>query len=143
MCAGDKMMRKTLIGFLAAAFLGNPLSYAWGDPGNQLKAEAMIGKYDGVIQVIKAGAVKHPYQIEIVSVDQSDSTVSLSAHCPDCQNMELKRSKCRITQTGGKIKFICVGPTSDEEYTFSGMRLEATGFGHQYPYAISVTKVDD
>ena len=101
----------------------------------------MIGKYDGVIQVIKLDAILHPYQIEILSVDSDQNTVSLSAHCPDCAKKELKRNDCKITEIDEKIRFTCKGPTSDEEYTFNGSRLKASGFGHNYPYTINLTKV--
>jgi len=134
-------MGKCLIGFLAACVIVNLGLCAWGDSGNQMKVESMLGKYDGVIQVVKVGAVEHPYQTEIVSVDKYDNTVSLSAFCADCENKELKRTNCRIMQTRGMIRFTCKGPTSDEDYTFNGIRLEATGFGNKYPYAIRVTKV--
>jgi hypothetical protein len=134
-------MRKLSIGFCAAYIVGKVGSCAWGDPGNQARVESMIGKYDGIIRVVKAGAAEHPYQTEIESVDKNERTVSLSAYCSDCANKELKRTNCQITEAGASIRFICKGPTSNEVYTFSGRTLQATGFGHRYPYAIKVTKV--
>jgi hypothetical protein len=93
-----------------------------------------------VIQVVKSGAAEHPYQTEIVSVNKDNRTVSLSAYCSDCDNKMLRRTNCPITEIGSNIKFICKGPTSNEEYSFNGTRLQATGFGNKYPYAINVTK---
>jgi len=125
---------KQLVGFIVACVVGHVGGSAWGDPGIRVRVESMVGKYDGVIQVVKAGAIEHPYRTEIVSVSKKDNTVSLSSYCPDCANKELKRTGCQITEVGVKIRFICPGPTSDEEYTFNGKRLQATGFGNKYPY---------
>jgi hypothetical protein len=137
------VMGKQLIGFLTACVVGNLVVSAWCDPGNKIRIESMIGKYEGMIQVVKVGAAEHPYQTQIVSVDKTDKTVSLSGYCPDCQMKELKRTNCKITETGKKIRFTCNGPTSDEEYTFNGITLQATGFGNKYPYTINVTKVGE
>jgi hypothetical protein len=115
---------------------------AGGMSDNPMALESMLGKYDGVIQVVRIDAVQHPYQTEIVSVDKRDNTVSLTAYCPDCEVKELKRLKCKITETNERIKFVCKGPTSDEEYLFNGTRLKASGFGHQFPYIINVTRTD-
>jgi hypothetical protein len=133
-------MRKQLSGFLAACVIAYSGLAAWGDPGKRMRLESMLGKYYGVIQVIKNGAPEHPYQTEIVSVNRDNKTVSLSAYCADCDNKVLNRTNCPITEMGAHIKFICKGPTSDEEYIFTGTRLQATGFGYRYPYAINVTK---
>lgn len=129
------------IGFFAAYVVGSLGLSAWGDPGNQVMVQSMVGKYAGVIRVVRAGAVEHPYQTEIVSVDRNGKTVSLTAYCPDCEKKELKRTNCQITEAGTRISFICKGPGSDEVYTYNGRRLQATGFGNRYPYAINVTKV--
>jgi hypothetical protein len=106
-----------------------------------MAVDSMIGKYDGVIRVVKVDAVEHPYQTEVLSVDKEANTVSLSAYCSDCGNKELKRANCNITEIGERIKFVCKGPTSEEEYVFNGMRLIANGFGNKYPYSIDVTKI--
>jgi hypothetical protein len=113
-----------------------------GEPDNRLKVESMLGKYNGVIQVINVNAVLHPYQTEIFAVNKLENTVSLSAYCVDCDVKDLKRDNCKITEVTEKITFVCKGPSSDEVYTFNGMRLKATGFGNKYPYAINVTKID-
>jgi histidinol-phosphate/aromatic aminotransferase/cobyric acid decarboxylase-like protein len=136
-------MVKYLVGFLVVCVVGHARESAWGDPGGRVRVESMVGKYDGVIQVVKLGAAKHPYQTEIVTVNSVNNTVSLSSYCPDCENKELKRTNCQITEAGVKIRFICKGPTSDEVYTFIGRSLQATGFGNRYPYSINVTKVDE
>jgi len=136
-------MIKYLVGFLVACAIGHAGGCAWGDPGGRVRVESMLGKYDGVIKVVKDGAAEHPYQTEIVSVNKVDNTVSMSSYCPDCEKKELKRTNCQITEAGVKIRFICKGPTSDEEYTFRGRRLQASGFGNKYPYSINVTKVDE
>lgn len=91
--------------------------------------------------MVKAGAVEHAYQTEIVSVDRKGKTVSLTAYCPDCEKKVLIRTNCQITEAGASVSFICKGPKSDEVYTFNGRGLQATGFGNHYPYAINVTKV--
>jgi hypothetical protein len=137
---GMQAMRKQLSALLAAYVIGYTGLAAWGDPGKHMKLESMLGKYYGVIQVVKNGAPEHPYQTEIVSVNKENRTVSLSAYCSDCDNKVLNRTNCPITEIGMQIKFVCQGPTSDEEYIFNGNRLQATGFGHKYPYAINVTK---
>jgi len=123
---------------VSVIFYFMPLAHADTD---HLAIESMIGKYEGVIQVMNINTNQHPYQTEILSVDKSDNSVSLSAYCPDCGKKELTRTNCRITEANEKIKFTCKGPTSDELYIFNGIRLKATGFGNNYPYTINVTKI--
>jgi hypothetical protein len=118
------------------------ISVVRGEMGKQIMPETLIGKYKGVIKVVKIDALEHAYQTEILSVNKTENTVSLSAFCADCGNRDLKRSDCKITESNEIIKFVCKGPTSDEEYTFNGTRLKATGFGNKYSYSINVTKID-
>jgi hypothetical protein len=138
---GGLAMGKYQIGFCAGLVVGSFGLSAWGDPGNRISVNSLIGKYDGVIQVVKTGAVEHAYQTEVVSVNQNDKTVSLSAYCTDCTKKELKRTDCQITEAGASISFVCKGPRSDEVYRYNGRTLQATGFGNHYPYAINVTKI--
>jgi hypothetical protein len=113
---------------------------AFGGNSEQLSLESLVGKYQGVIRVEKPDAIEHPYKTEVLSVDKSENTVTLSAYCVDCDNKELKRTGCKIAEVNENIRFICKGPTSDEKYTFNGIRLKATGFGNNYPYAIDMVK---
>jgi hypothetical protein len=115
---------------------------AFGENLELITLESLIGKYEGVIQVVKAKAIKHPYQTEILSVDKSENTLSLSAYCVDCEQKEWKRTGCKITEVNENIRFICKGLTSDEVYIFNGMSLKATGFGNKYPYTIDVNKIN-
>jgi hypothetical protein len=105
--------------------------------------ESLIGKFDGTIQVDKINPVEHRYQTEVVSVNSSARTLSLTAYCVDCAIKHWKRSDCKITEKHDAINFTCKGQVRNEEYTFDGESLRATGFGNKYPYSIRVTKVSE
>jgi hypothetical protein len=107
----------------------------------QIPLDSLLGKYEGKIQYVRTRTHEMDYQTEIVSVDTAAKTVSLLAHCRDCEVKEWKRNDCKVTDASESIKFTCKGSTSDEEYTFRDGTLRATGFGKKYPYSISVTKV--
>jgi hypothetical protein len=113
---------------------------AWGAGAKYLPIEALLGKFEGIIQVENAQPVGHSYRTEVVTVDKPANTVSLKASCLDCGTKMWARNNCEIREVTDRIRFICKGPVSDEAYTFDGNVLKATGFGNKYPYSIIVTK---
>ena len=114
---------------------------AWGASDTFIPLDSLIGKFAGTIQVDKPDPVPHEYQTEVTAVDKPGNTVSLSASCLDCGLKKWNRDKCEIKEARERIRFICKGPKSDEEYTFDGKGMQAVGFGNKYPYSIHVTKV--
>ena len=114
---------------------------ARGDDNKHISLESLIGKYEGTMQIHRGWKLEYQYQTEIISVDKVNKTLSLVAYCQKCEISEWKRNNCNITEELEKIKFICKGKTSDEEYTFNGETLRASGNGKLYPYSISVTKI--
>ena len=114
---------------------------AWGESNSYLSLESLLGKFEGFIQVDKLNPVEHRYQTEIVAVDRSANSVSLTASCMDCGTKTWARNNCEISEAKERIRFICRGPKSDEEYTFDGKGLKATGFGNSYPYSIITSKI--
>ncbi|MSN24825.1 MAG: hypothetical protein GJV46_03045 [Geobacter sp.] len=111
------------------------------DDSKQIPLDSLIGQYDGRMQVHSGRFSEFNYQIEIVSIDKSANTVSLTAHCQDCETKEIKRNNCAITEAKENIKFVCKKKSSDELYTFNGSALEVKGIGNKFPYTINVTKV--
>lgn len=118
--------------------LAAPLAHGADPP-----LESLLGSFAGTIRVDRADPVEHRYQTEVVSLDSSAGTVSLTADCLDCGVQHWVRSNCEITEAAALIRFVCRGPATDESYSFDGANLEATGFGKNYPYSIRVTKVSD
>jgi hypothetical protein len=112
------------------------------EENKQIPLESLVGKYEGKIVSHSMRPRPIDFQTEIVSVDTSANTVSLVNYCPDCELAKVwKRNNCKVTDAKEIIKFICKGATSDEEYTFSGDKLKATGVGSKFPFTISVTKI--
>ena len=136
-------MRKYLI---YCAVMSISLIFSFDAKSGNLKqttVESLIGKYQGVIRVVRTNSLYHGYQTEILSVDEFDKTVELTAYCLDCESKAWKRTGCRITETKENIRFTCKGRITDEEYTFNGGRLKATGFGNNFPYTIDVSKINE
>jgi hypothetical protein len=136
------MRNKTLSVLGVAACLLLTLSFeARGESSKPLPLDSLLGKFAGVIQVENLAPVPHGYQTEITAVDVAGNTVTLSATCLDCGTKRWVRSKCGIQEISDRIRFICKGPTSDEEYIFDGKKMTATGFGNKFPYSIHVAKI--
>jgi len=136
------MKNRSMTVFGAALLLLGTVSLdAFGDTGNYTLLESMVGKFEGVIQVENSKPVGHKYQTEIVSVDLPANTVSLTAECNDCGIKRWARTSCEIREKKERIRFTCRGPKSDEDYSYDGKALTATGFGNKYPYSINVTKL--
>ena len=114
---------------------------ARGEEGKQIPLDSLLGRYEGVLQVHMFKTLERDYQAEIVSVDSVAKTLSLVAHCSNCEVREWKRNHCRITEAKEDIKFTCKGAVSDEEYTFKNDTLKVSGQGKKWPYSISAKKV--
>jgi hypothetical protein len=114
---------------------------AWGASTTFIPLDSLVGKFAGTIQVDKPDPVPHEYQTEVTAVDKPANTVTLSASCLDCGIKKWNRNKCEIKEAKERIRFVCKGPKSDEEYTFDGKEMKAVGFGNNYPYSISVSKI--
>jgi|ERR1039457_417719 hypothetical protein len=114
---------------------------ARAEDSKPIPLDSLVGKYEGILTYIRTQTHDLDFQIEIVSVNTADKTVSLVNYCRECDVKEWKRNNCRITDVKESIKFTCKGSTSDEEYTYNEGKLRASGSGKKYPYSISVTKV--
>lgn len=114
---------------------------ARGEDGKQIPLDSLLGKYEGIMQVHMTKTLEYDYQTEIVSVDNVSNTLSLVAHCRNCEAREWKRNNCRITEAKEDIKFTCKGTVADEVYTFKNDALRASGQGKKWPYSISAKKV--
>jgi hypothetical protein len=140
----NNMKNRHLTAFGVAILMLVTFSFdAQGENNRQLSIESLLGKFDGMIQVENLKPVGHAYQTEIVAVDRLANTVTLTASCMDCGTKRWTRNSCEIKEANELIRFTCKGPKNDEEYTFDGKSLKATGFGNKYPYSINVTKLTE
>jgi hypothetical protein len=114
---------------------------AHSEESKQLSPESLMGKYEGRMQVHNPWQKEYDYQTEIISVNTSANTVSLTVQCRDCETREWKRKNCAIREAKENITFACKTKFGDEVYIFNGKSMKATGVGIKYPYTISVTKV--
>jgi hypothetical protein len=105
-----------------------------------LSLDAMLGKYNGRMQIHAAKQKDYDYQVEIMSGDKSPEIFSLESYCLDCETKVWKRNNCRITDAK-ESKFTCKGKTFEEEFTFKEGALRGSGHTSKWLYSISVTKV--
>jgi len=127
---------------VAALFVCAMAGTVRGEDGPRGPLDALLGTYEGVLEVHMYKTLEYDYRAEIVSVDSAAGTLSLVAHCAKCEIKEWKRNNCKITEAGEERKFTCKGTVSDEEYTVKNGSLRASGQGKKWPYSISAKKVD-
>jgi hypothetical protein len=132
---------KVLVCCLMAVAVSFTAADSRAEEGKPLSLDSLPGIYEGRMQIHNARQTEFSYKTEVLSVDRQANTVSLVNSCRDCEVKEVKRNDCRITGVKENITFVCKGKFSDEEYSFNGERLKATGAGAKFPFTISVTKV--
>ena len=134
------MIKIALVCLLAVTAVLATAAGSQAEEAKPLTLDAMVGKYNGRMQIHAARQKDYDYQIEIAAGDKSPEVFTLESYCRDCDTKAWKRNNCRITDAK-EGKFTCKGKTFEEEFTFKDRSL-LRGSGHtsKWLYSISVTK---
>jgi len=134
------MIKTILACLLAVSAVLASAAGSGAEEAKPLTLDAIVGKYNGRMQIHAAKQKDYDYQVEIASGDKSPEIFTLESTCRDCDTKVWKRNNCRITDAK-EGRFTCKGKTFEEEFTFKeGSLLRGSGHTSKWLYSISVTK---